>query len=109
MSSKIPYYNVDVDESEDLVRAGPCEVTWGSVFNTHTAVQFLKFYDAAAVTDVTVGTTAPVMTLAVPPASAVPIAEIIFDLGCVVAATLLAADADTTAPADAVILSLSTV
>lgn len=108
MSQKTPYFNVDVDETEDLVKGGFCEIVWGSAFNTHTAVQFLKLYDASSTSAVTVGTTTPTLTVAIPASSSVPIGGVSFTNGIVAAATLLAANNDATGPTAAVVLSLST-
>ena len=102
-----PYYNVDVDESEDLVIGGPRELIWASLCNTHTAAAFVKFYNATATDDVTVGTTAPVLTVAVPAGGVANIRNVTFDAGIVIAATENAADGDNTAPAAAVIASLA--
>ncbi len=99
---------MDVDESEDLVFGDGCEITWGSVYNTHSAAIFLKFYDASSEDDVTVGTTAPTLTIAVPATSSVTLGPVSFTEGVVVAATANAVDSDTTAPAAAVVLSLAT-
>jgi hypothetical protein len=66
MSKKVPYQNLDADESEDLAFGGPCELIGGSAYNGHSAVTFLKIYDAAAVSAVTVGTTVPKFVIGIP-------------------------------------------
>lgn len=107
MPTKTPKYNVDVDETADLVFGGECEIAGGSVSNAHSAMQFLKLYDAAAAGDVTVGTTVPKITIAVPPAGAVQLWPMGFANGIVAACTANAADNDTTEPTGVCVLSLS--
>lgn len=64
-----PYQNLDVDETEDDVKTSAGKVYWIHAFNLHaSAVRYLKFYDLAAAS-VVVGTTTPVLTLAIPPTS----------------------------------------
>lgn len=60
-----PYKNIDVDESEDQVSAGPTEVYFIHAINTTDAIIYLKLYNATAA-NVTVGTTVPTCTFAVP-------------------------------------------
>jgi len=105
--SSTPYSNIDVDETEDLWYAGNCEIVGGTAFNGHTAVEFLKIYDAAAVADVTVGTTVPKFVIGIPLKGSVSIPRATFKLGVVVACTLNAALADATAPTVAAVVSLS--
>jgi hypothetical protein len=127
-SAPIPAYNVaqatggctifrslDVDESEDEVKATAGTLYGGIVMNMTAAVLYLKFYNAAAAA-VTVGTTTPVMTMPIPTLATtngagftlpIPSCGIQFDTGICVAVTTALADADTGAPgANSVIVNL---
>ncbi len=108
MSKKVPYSNVDVDETEDLAFGGPCELIDGTAFNGHTVVTFLKIYDAAAVADVTVGATVPKFVIGIPTKSSVAIPQAAFANGVVIACTLNAALADATDPVVGAVVSLTT-
>lgn len=108
MSKKVPYSNIDVDQTEDLAFGGPCELIGGTAFNGHTAVTFLKIYDAASVADVTVGTTVPKFVIGIPTVGSVSIPPASFANGVVVACTLNAALADATDPVVGAVVSLST-
>jgi hypothetical protein len=108
MSKKVPYQNLDADESEDLAFGGPCELIGGSAYNGHSAVTFLKIYDAAAVSAVTVGTTVPKFVIGIPATSAVAIPPADFTSGVVVACTLNAALADATDPVVGAVVNLTT-
>jgi hypothetical protein len=61
----IPYKNIDVDESEDQIFAVPGAVYWLHAINVSASTLFLKFYNALAA-NVTVGTTVPDLTFAIP-------------------------------------------
>ena len=98
------FRSIDLDESEEQVKA-----TAGNVYgiwfsNTGTSTRFLKFYNATAA-NVTVGTTAPVVTLAIPGNASDDISGVFssafgiyFDTAITVAATTAVADNDTGAP-----------
>lgn len=60
-----PYYNLDVDETEDEIKATAGKVFWLHAVNLSASKLYLKFYNATAA-NVTVGTTTPVLSLPVP-------------------------------------------
>ena len=99
------YKNIDVDESEDEVSSGPCNITWMMVVNTGAAVNYLKLYDATAA-NVTVGTTVPTLTIPLPAQADGNGGGFIFQLphaiefatALTIAATTGVADNDTGAP-----------
>lgn len=99
------FRSIDLDESEEEVKAtaGTVYGVWFS--NTATATRFLKFYNATAA-NVTVGTTTPVLTLALPGNATDDISGVFsipqgiaFATAITVAATTGVADNDTGAPA----------
>lgn len=57
------YRNVDVDETEDAVKASAGQVYWVHAMNLSNAVLYLHFYNAGT-GSVTVGTTTPDLTFA---------------------------------------------
>ncbi len=59
------YKNIDVDESEDQIKATSGVIYWIHAINLSASVLYLKFYDATAA-NVTVGTTVPDLTFAIP-------------------------------------------
>lgn len=98
------FRTLDLDETEEDVKtsAGTVYGVWFS--NTATTTRFLKFYNAAAAS-VTVGTSTPVLTLALPGNSSDDISGVFslaqgiaFSTAICVAATTGAADTDTGAP-----------
>lgn len=98
------FRSIDIDETEEEVKAtaGTVYGVWFS--NMATSTRFLKFYNAAAAS-VTVGTTTPVLTLAVPGNASDDISGVFslpqgikFDTAICVAATTGIADNDTGAP-----------
>jgi len=93
--------NIDVDESEDAVKASAGTLLGYYVANLHaTNWRYLRFYNAT-VANVTVGTTTPVLTIPLPAASAGHIwlgEGVAFDTAITVAATTGVADNDTGAP-----------
>lgn len=98
------FRSLDLDETEEEVKgtAGTVYGVWFS--NTATTTRFLKFYNATAAS-VTVGTTTPVLTLALPGNSADDISGVFsipqgiaFGTAITVAATTGVADNDTGAP-----------
>lgn len=98
------FRSLDLDESEEEVKASAGTVYGLWFSNTATATRFLKFYNATAA-NVTVGTTTPVLTLALPGNSSDDISGVFsiaqgikFDTAITVAATTAAADNDTGAP-----------
>jgi len=94
-------HNIDVDESEDAVKASAGTLLGYYFANMHaSAWRYLRFYNAT-VANVTVGTTVPKLTLPLPPASAGHIwlgEGVAFDTAITVAATTGIADNDTGAP-----------
>lgn len=93
--------NLDVDETEDAVKTTPGQVFGWYLFNLHaTAIRYVKIYDATVAT-VVVGTTAPVMTIPVPPLSGANVFTdigILFTTAITIAATTGVLDTDTGAP-----------
>jgi hypothetical protein len=98
------FRSLDLDESEEEVKssAGTVYGVWFS--NMATATRFLKFYNATTA-NVTVGTTTPVLTLALPGNSSDDVSGVIslpqgiaFSTAITVAATTGIADNDTGAP-----------
>jgi hypothetical protein len=60
-----PYRNVDVDETEDEIKGTAGQVYWLHAVNLTAAVLYLHLYNATAAY-VTVGTTTPTLTFALP-------------------------------------------
>jgi hypothetical protein len=98
------FRSIDLDETEEEVKAtaGQLYGVWFS--NLATSTRFLKFYNATAA-NVTVGTTTPVLTLALPGNSSDDISGVFstthgitFGTAITVAATTGVADNDTGAP-----------
>jgi hypothetical protein len=85
------------------VKGSSGKIFGGVVANTTTTVLYFKLFDKASAP--TLGTDTPVFTLAVPPNSAVTLADIVsiygmyFSTGIAIAVTNLAADSDATAVA----------
>jgi hypothetical protein len=99
------FRSLDLDESEEEVKASAGTVYGLWFSNTATATRFLKFYNATAAS-VTVGTTTPVLTIALPGNTSDDISGVFsiaqgiaFSTAITVAATTGAADNDTGAPA----------
>ena len=100
------FRSLDLDETEEEVKASAGQVYWITAFNLSTGVRFLKFYNATAA-NVTVGTTTPVLTIPIPTQAAsangaglvlsIP-NGIAFGTAITVAATTGVADNDTGAP-----------
>jgi hypothetical protein len=98
------FRSLDLDESEEEVKGTAGQVYGVWFTNTSTGTRWLKFYNATAAS-VTVGTTTPVITLALPGNSADDISGVFssthglkFDTAITVAVTTGVADADTGAP-----------
>ena len=98
------FRSIDIDESEEEVKAtaGTVYGVWFS--NMATSTRFLKFYNATAA-NVTVGTTTPVLTLAMPGNASDDVSGVFslpqgvaFSTAICVAATTGIADNDTGAP-----------
>ncbi len=107
------YKNIDVDESEDAVKATAGQVYWIHAINTTAAIVFLKFYNAT-VASVIVGTTVPDLTFPVPGNSTTGAGftlsipnGIEFGTAITIAATTGVADNDSGAPgANALVVNL---
>lgn len=109
------FRSLDLDETEEEVKATAGSVYGGWVTNTATATRWIKFYNATAA-NVTVGTTTPVLTFGIPGNSTDDIAAVLgvggsnglaFSTAITVAATTGVADADTGAPgANEVVVNL---
>lgn len=107
------FRSIDLDESEEEVKAtAGCVYGWW-ITNLATSTRYVKFYNATAAST-TVGTTTPVLTLPIPGNSSDDIAAnmlggvgITFDTAITVAATTGLADGDTGAPgANEVVINL---
>lgn len=108
------YKNIDVDESEDQVKATSGRVYWIHAINLSATVLYLKFYNKTAA-NVTVGTTVPDLTFPVPSNGGtngagfvLPIPNgMVFNTAITIAATTGIADGDSGAPsANDVIVNL---
>ena len=101
-----PFYNLDVDETEDAIKASAGQLYELYCNNTTAAQLFVKLYDAT-VANVVVGTTTPVMTIPVPANNDLDGGGVVrswpmglvFTAAITIAATTAAADADVGAPA----------
>ena len=98
------FRSLDLDESEEEIKATAGQVYGMWFTNTATTTRFLKFYNATAA-NVTVGTTTPVVTLGLPGNASDDISGVFssaygikFDTAITVAATTGVADNDTGAP-----------
>ena len=100
------FRSIDLDETEEEVKATAGQVYAVWVTNTATTTRWLKFYNATAA-NVTVGTTTPVITIGIPGNTSDDISGnfgtagmgLAFGTAITVAATTGVADADTGAPA----------
>lgn len=59
------FRSIDLDESEEEIKASAGQVYWIHCMNLSASVVYLKFYNATAA-NVTVGTTTPVLTFPIP-------------------------------------------
>jgi hypothetical protein len=99
------FRSLDLDESEEEVKASAGTIYAGWVTNLATSTRYLKFYNATAA-NVTVGTTTPVITIPIPGNSSDDISAVLsagglgikFDTAISVAVTTGLADNDTGAP-----------
>jgi hypothetical protein len=104
-AQQLIFKSIDVDETEEEIKATAGEICTVWVGNTATATRFLKFYNATAA-NVTVGTTTPVITQPIPGnatddvAGGLPLSNgcLGFSTAISVAATTGVGDADTGAP-----------
>lgn len=95
------FRSIDLDETEEEVKATAGNIYGYYVFNAAASVAYLKFYNATAA-NVTVGTTTPVATFPVPAGSAANVSfayPIGFSTAICAAVTTGLADNDTGAPA----------
>jgi hypothetical protein len=95
-----PYQSLDLDETEEEVKATAGQVYGYSFYNNAASNRYLKFYNATAA-NTTVGTTTPVMTLVLPNGAAGHIsfsAAVEFTTAITIAATTGLANNDTGAP-----------
>jgi hypothetical protein len=110
------YKSIDLDESEEEVKATAGTVYSIACFNLSTAVIYLKLYNATAA-NVTVGTTVPVITLPIPTQSATAngagfiwdiVGGLAFGTAITIAATTGIADNNAGAPgANEVVIALA--
>jgi hypothetical protein len=101
------FRSIDLDESEEEVKATAGKLYGWYLYNAHTAVLYVKLYNATAA-NTTVGTTTPIMTIPVPPSSGANVEftnGITFGTALSAAATTGVADADTGAPAANVLIA----
>ena len=100
------FRSIDLDETEEEIKATAGQVYWITAFNLTASVLYLKFCNATAA-NVTVGTTTPVLTFPIPTQGdtngagfvlAIP-NGIAFGTAITVAATTGIADNNTGAPA----------
>jgi len=95
------FKSIDIDETEEDVKTSAGQVYCWAIYNNHaSATRYVKWYNATAA-NVTVGTTTPVATWAIPFGSAaIGCTEqgIEFTTAITVAATTGVADNDTGAP-----------
>jgi hypothetical protein len=100
------FRSIDLDETEEEVKATAGQVYKVIFTNTATSTRWLKFYNATAA-NVTVGTTTPVLTVGLPGNSSDDISGVLdlggdigvpFSTAITVAATTGVADNDTGAP-----------
>lgn len=107
------YKNIDVDESEDQVKATGGQIYWIHAINVSATTKYLKVYNATAAS-VTVGTTVPDLTFPIPANSTTGAGFVLqvpngiaFGTAITIAATTGVADADSGAPgANEVIVNL---
>lgn len=86
-----PYYTAALTATTVRVSATPAYLTGYNLDNTsNTAVTYVQVFDAAATTDVNLGTTAPTMVLSIPAGAVLDgpqVPSIAFQSGIVIAAT----------------------
>jgi hypothetical protein len=103
------FLSIDVDESEEAVKASPGKLYGWYLYNLSAGVRYVKIYDGLAA-DVVVGTTTPKLVLPLPAgggANQILPLGIDFETGITVAATTGIAHNDTGAPgANEVVVNL---
>lgn len=72
-----------------LVKTGNCRLDSGVLYNSGNAVAYLQCFDAKQIADVTLGTTAPKLSIAVAAGASLPFNDVkmAFLLGLCIAAT----------------------
>lgn len=104
-AQQLPFRSLDLDETEEEVKATAGELCMLIITNTATATRWVKVYNATAA-NVTVGTTTPIYTFGIPGNSSDDVIGgfaggngcVKFDTAITLAATTGVADADTGAP-----------
>jgi len=94
------FRSIDLDESEEEIKASAGQVYSITAFNTNASARYLKFYNATAA-NVTVGTTTPVLTYYLPATGGFVLDiphGLAFSTAITAAATTGVADNDTGAP-----------
>jgi hypothetical protein len=94
------FRSVDLDESEEAVKASAGQVYGWFLYNLATSTRYIKFYDATVAT-VVVGTTTPVLTIPLDADQGANVSfahGIAFSTAITVAATTGVLDSDTGAP-----------
>jgi hypothetical protein len=102
----IPFTNIDVDETEDVIKASAGQLYELYLYNATAAPLYVKLYDATVAT-VVVGTTTPTLTIPVPGNGDADGAGVVrnwptglrFATAITIAATTGVADTDVGAPA----------
>jgi len=92
--------NIDVDESEDAVKATAGQLYGWAMFNAASSTRYVKYYNDT-VANVIVGTTVPILTIPLPAGAAANVEfsmGIPFSAAITIAATTGVATADTGAP-----------
>jgi hypothetical protein len=108
----LSYRNTSLSSTKQQIKGSAGDLFGWNFINPNTADVFVKFWDAA-LASVTVGTTAPVLTLCIPAASSASVSgifyqdiqaepQLIFSTAIVIAAVTGLADSSTTAPATAI-------
>lgn len=103
------FRSIDLDETEEAVKTTGGSIFGWYFFNKHaSAIRYVKIYNAT-VANVTVGTTAPLLTIPIPPSSGANVLNspdyyftngIFFDTAITIACTTGVLDNDSTAPTD---------
>lgn len=94
------FRSIDLDESEEEIKATAGQIYSIAAFNTNASARYLKFYNATAA-NVTVGTTTPVLTYYLPATGGFTLdipCGYAFSTAITAAATTGVADNDTGAP-----------
>jgi len=94
------FRSLDLDESEEQISATAGSVHGWFISNLAASTRYIKFYNATN-TNVTVGTTTPILTIPLEGDQAANVefqGGIVFDTAITVAATTGVADSDTGAP-----------